>query len=390
MAHVCRWLACGLLAALFVLLPRAARADGTAHTVPVAVLSLDSEDAEENAESLTAALRSRVRSSQGWSLVESAQSVGLLTAALRCPSKPIPAECEQRIADQLKIERYIYGFVTKGPQQSQVTAEIHLYQRSKSDTIIRESYAENLKDQNDDTLRKIAQRVLDRLGSSAVGTIVVKMGNDNGEVIVDGDKRLPLQNGSARLELAPGSHSVEVLVGGQTQKRNTLVTLGKETVVDLSLAPSGSFDDPSNPGKPFPTRKVVGGGMMALGAASLVVGVLEFVAWSNRKDDGERLQNEALTNPAADRLPPGQSADDACGNSLPDSSPICRANHDAKVDSALGWVFTGVGAALVGAGAYVFFTKGAEPADKPRASTMPRLVPHVGRGGGGLLLEGRF
>ena len=276
MAPVCRWLVGAWLAALLFLLARPARADGTAHTVPVAVLTLDSDDAEENADSLTLALRSRIRASQGWSLTETSQSVGMLTAALRCPNKPIPADCEQRIADQIRTDRYIYGFVTRGPQANQVTAEIHLYQKSKPDTVIRDTYAENLKDQNDDTLRKIAQRVLDRLGNNAVGTIVVKMANENGEVIVDGDKRIPLQSGSARLELAPGSHSVEVLIGGRTQKRNVLVTVGKETVVDLSLAASGGVtEDTSPPGRPFPTRKVVGGGMMALGLTGVVVGILE-------------------------------------------------------------------------------------------------------------------
>ena len=389
MAPVCRWLVGAWLAALLVLLARPARADGTAHTVPVAVLTLDSDDAEENADSLTLALRSRIRASQGWSLTETSQSVGMLTAALRCPNKPISADCEQRIADQLKIERYIYGFVTKGPQQNLVTAEIHLYQKSKPDTIIRESYAENLKDQNDDTLRKIAQRVLDRLGNNAVGTIVVKMGGESGEVIVDGDKRIPLQSGSARLELAPGSHSVEVLVGGRTQKRNVLVTVGKETVVDLSLAASGGvIEDPAQPGRPFPTRKVVGGGMMGLGTASVIVGILEFVAYKNRQDDGKKAQNDP--NPTEPKIPPGKQASDVCGSSLPDTSPICKANSDAKQDSALGWVFTGVGAALIGAGAYVFFTQPSGGADKPAAQRKTRIVPHFGANGGGFTLSGTF
>ena len=390
MAPVCRWLVGAWLAALLVLLARPAHADGTAHTVPVAVLTLDSDDAEENADSLTLALRSRIRASQGWSLTETSQSVGMLTAALQCPSKPIPADCEQRIADQIKTDRYIYGFVTRGSQANQVTAEIHLYQKSKPDTVIRESYAENLKDQNDDTLRKIAQRVLDRLGNNAVGTIVVKMGAESGEVIVDGDKRIPLQSGSARLELAPGSHSVEVLVGGRTQKRNVLVNVGKETVVDLSLAASdGVVEDPGQPGRPFPTRKVVGGGMMALGAAGVVVGVLEFVAYKNRQDDGKAAQKDP--NHAVQKVPPGKEASDVCGTAdLPDNSVICKANSAAKQDSALGWVFTGVGAALLGAGAYVFFTQSSGSSDKPASPRNPKIVPNVGPTYGGLTLSGAF
>ncbi|MGC8000945.1 hypothetical protein, partial [Salmonella enterica] len=82
---------------------------------------------------------------------------------------------------------------------------------------------------------------------TAVGTIVVRMGSENGEVIVDGEKRVPLEKGTARLDLSPGGHSVEVAVPGQgPQKRNVLVTAGKETVVDLALANTG----PGEPAKP--------------------------------------------------------------------------------------------------------------------------------------------
>ncbi|HVH41633.1 MAG TPA: hypothetical protein VM925_04800, partial [Labilithrix sp.] len=274
-----RWFTLALLTLVAVVLsPRLARADqSTAHTVPVAVLALDSDDAEEQAEALTGALRSRVRTSQGWSLIETLQSLGMLTAALRCTTKPLAAECEQRIAEQIKADRYIFGYVTRGPQAGQVTAEVHLYQRSKPDTVIRESYADNLKDQNDDTLRAVAQRVLDRLGGSALGTLVVRLGNENGEIVVDGDKRVPLQKGNARLDLAPGSHSVEVAGGGPSQKRNVLVAVGKETAVDLTL----TSPPPAPPVQTssFPTRKVVGGGLVAVAVPLVVVSVINFIAW---------------------------------------------------------------------------------------------------------------
>ena len=158
-----------LIALMTLLVPRLSHADqGGGHTVPVAVLTFDSEDAEDQADAFTGALRSRIRAAQGWSLIETAQSLGMLTAALKCPSRP-PPDCQQRIGEQLKAERYIWGYVAKGPQSGQVTAEIHLYQRGKPDTVIKENYADNLKDQNDDTLRKIAAHVLERLGGQAVG-----------------------------------------------------------------------------------------------------------------------------------------------------------------------------------------------------------------------------
>ncbi|MBX3208629.1 MAG: hypothetical protein KF764_26585 [Labilithrix sp.] len=356
----------------------------------VAVLALDSDDAEEQADALTGALRSRIRASQGWSLVETSQSLGMLTAALRCPTKPISAECEQRIADQIKSERYIFGYVTKGPQMGQVTAEIHLYQKSKADTVIRESYADNLKDQNDDILRKIAQRVLERLGGNAVGTIVVRMGGENGEVVVDGDKRVPLQNGTARLDLAPGGHSVEVAVAGQPpQKRNVLVTAGKETVVDLALASTGT-PAPAPSDKPFPTRKVVGGGLMLVGVAAGAVALVSALAYSDALEKGDKLQSS--TNPADTKLPAGKTADDVCGKDggLSSKDAICQANADANRTSAVAWA-TGIGGGvLLLAGAYFLFTDGGSDQEKAAAKKKTRLVPSVGQSSGGLILSGSF
>ena len=73
----------------------------------------------------------RASATRGWSLVETTQSLGMLTAALRCPGKPIPADCEQRISDTLKTDRFIFGCVSKGPQD-QVTAEVHLFQKKQA------------------------------------------------------------------------------------------------------------------------------------------------------------------------------------------------------------------------------------------------------------------
>jgi hypothetical protein len=383
-----RWLALALVVLAVVLAPRGARADqSSAHSVAVAVLAFDSDDAEEHADALTGALRSRIRASQGWSLVETSQSLGMLTAALRCPAKPLTAECEQRIAEQVKSERYIFGYVTKGPQAGQVTAEIHLYQKSKPDTAIRESYADNLKDQNDDTLRRIAQRVLDKLGGSALGTIIVRMGSENGEVIVDGDKHVPLQLGTARLDLAPGSHSVEVVVTGQAaQKRNVLVTAGKETVIDLALATTGPTEPP-NSSSPFPTRKVLGGGLAAGGVALGVVSVLSALAWNDAIKEGERINEE--NNPQT-KLPPGKTPDQACGNELKEGEGICKADADANRNGIVS-IATGIGGGLLLiAGAYFLFTDGGghKPTEKSTGKT--RVTPSIGHNSGGLILSGSF
>jgi hypothetical protein len=388
-----RWLALVLIVVAVVCLSRGARADqSTAHSVSVAVLTLDSDDAEEQAEALTGALRSRIRASQGWSLIETTQSLGMLTAALRCPAKPVSAECEQRIAEQLKSDRYIFGYVMRGPQDGQVTAEIHLYQKSKPDTVIRESYSENLKDQNDDALRKIAQHILERLGGNAVGAIVVRMGTEDGEVIVDGDKRVPLQNGSARLELSPGGHSVEVVVNGQpSQRRNVLVMAGKETVVDLGLA--ATDDAPFKSSKPFPTKKVVGAAAMAIGVGLGAFAVERSLTYFDARSEFDSRPD--YSNSSLYDVPKGQELD-VCEAKLRSTGninePACNLSKEAKSASTTAIITGLAGGLLIGAGVYLFFispdnTESSPPMGKRRG---PRLVPTVGHASGGLLLSGSF
>lgn len=375
------------LSVLALVVPRSASADSsTAHSVSVAVLSLDSDDAEEQADALSGALRSRIRASEGWSLIETSQSLGMLTAALRCPGKPVPADCEERIADQIKSPRYLFGYVTKGPQPSQVTAEVHLHQREKPDVVVRENYADNLKDQNDDTLRKIAQHMLDQIAPSVVGTIVVRKAADNGEIIIDGDKTVRLQNGVARLELSPGGHSVE-LAGPTPQKRNVLVVVGKETVVDF-----GVVVERPNVETPFPTRKFVGATFAIAGAALAVVSVTNVVAWRDDADRAEAFQN-APANSIDPKLPPGKSADDVCGSSYPDNATICKINSDSHRHGITG-IVTGLGGGLLLlGGAYFLFTDdlhAGSPKMGSATKAKARLSPTLGKGAGGLVLSGSF
>lgn len=376
-----------LLMVVTVLLavPRRARADQPgAHTVPVAVLAFDSEDAEEQAEAITGAVRSRIRAAQGWSLIETTQSLGMLTAAMKCPTRP-PPECQQKIAEQIKAERYIFGFVAKGPLQGQVTAEIHLYQKGKANTVLKETYADNLKDSNDDTLRKIAARIVERLGGTAVGVVVVRSSDQTGEVVVDGEKRVPLAKGTARIELAAGGHSIEVApTGGTPTKRNVLVAAGRETVVEF--APASAVEPPAERGRPTKTRKIIGGVSMGVGAVLGGIAVYQLVSWLDIQDQGEQVRVQRA---------PGEDPTAPCRESAGIGGSECRKlDEDAKSASAMAFAFGGAAVVAIGVGAYLFFS---DPGDKPareQAAAPPkpkaRLVPTVGQSSGGLYVVGTF
>ena len=365
-----------------VALPRLARADQPgAHTVPVAVLAFDSEDSEEQADAITGAVRSRIRAAQGWSLIETTQSLGMLTAALKCPTRP-PPECQQKIAEQIKAERYIWGIVAKGPQAGQVTAEIHLYQKGKPDTVLRESYADNLKDSNDDTLRKIATRIVDRLGGTAVGVVIVHATEQTGDVVVDGDKRVPLEKGSARIELAAGGHSIEVAgAAGEPLKRNVLVTAGRETVVELT-APPPVVEPPTEATK-SKTRKIIGGVTMGAGVVLGAIAVYELVHYLGLQSDGKAY---AATIP---KDPQGRACRDT------GDLQCVTYDQDSKTASTLAWVLGGAGVAAIGVGAYLFFSDPGSSEPNKTAGTTPakptaRIVPTAGPGSAGMTVLGTF
>ncbi len=373
-----RWLGFVLLlvvACLASLAPRVARADQPgAHTVAVAVLALDSEDAEQQADALTGALRSRIRNAPGWSLVDASQTLGMLTAALRCPSRP-PPECQQKIADTVKVDRYVWGFVSKGPTQGQVTAEIHFFQKGKPDTVVKESYADNLVDPNDDKgIGKVAARIVEKLGGSAMGIVVVHAGDSAGEVVVDGDNRVPLQAGQARIELGAGGHAIEVTSSsGAPIKRNILVTAGKETVVEMEPSAPAKPEEPSSP---FPTRKVIAGGLVVAGIVLGVVSVLELGAYNKAIDRGNNDKSS---------VPSGQKPCDD-----PQYPDFCNADKDAKSASTVAWVTATLGVVAIGGGVVLWVTDPGS-SDKPAAAKRKtRLVPTAGPGSGGLLLTGSF
>ncbi|HEY8089040.1 MAG TPA: hypothetical protein VIF09_14370, partial [Polyangiaceae bacterium] len=117
----------------------------SAKATPVYVLSLWTDDADDQADALTQALRSRVRQAQGWSLLETPQSFETLAIALKCPSKP-DAPCLQRIGDQLHADHYVWGTMAHKKGAGEVTADVHLWSRGKGDAETNESFTDNLKD----------------------------------------------------------------------------------------------------------------------------------------------------------------------------------------------------------------------------------------------------
>ena len=85
------------------------------------VLPLTTDDADDQADALTRALRARVEALPAWAPQESAQSFETLSIALRCPTKP-DAACLERVADQIHTDHYVWGTMVHAEGTSRPTS----------------------------------------------------------------------------------------------------------------------------------------------------------------------------------------------------------------------------------------------------------------------------
>src|SRR5690348_108165 len=110
------WMAASLgLAALATSSSSALADEPGPDTLPITIVAIQTDDADDQAAALTKAMRNAVRGMSGWSLGEGEYSLEVLTGTLHCNISPDPA-CESRIADQIRAERFIWGIINKkGP-----------------------------------------------------------------------------------------------------------------------------------------------------------------------------------------------------------------------------------------------------------------------------------
>jgi len=393
------YLAIGLTTLLLLGLSHAAFAEAPGpRTPPVHVLGIDSDDVEDQADALTGALRSRVRSAPGWSLQETQHPLGMLTAALRCPPKP-DAACLQRIADQLHTDRFVWGLMSKGPG-NQVTADIHLWVRGKPDTAYKETYSDNLQDQNDETLRRIAERILDKLGGTVTtGTVTVHAGDAVGVVWVGGQQKRALEHGAATITLPPGRYDVELRAEGfPTAKQDgVVVSAGQDTSIALKLEPAPvpiAQPEPAK-GASRPRARVVAGWVfVGVGVVAEIVAGVEGIEFLSAKNDLDSARQQV----------PSQVTD-VCNNgsqqftSQPAAESACSKYNQASTDRTVGIAVASGGLVALAVGTVLLLTapkETGEPTASPNARIdRPRLqiLPYVGssvRGGGGVNLSLTF
>jgi hypothetical protein len=380
---MCRVLALGLaiLAVCFCMLPpRAARAAPPAtQTTLVYVLTIWTDDADDAADALTQALRAQVRSSPGWSLVDSTQSFETLAIALRCPPKPDPA-CLQRIGDQLHAGHYVWGTVARHKGTSEVEADVHLWARGRPSIDTSGTFADSVKDGSDPALRSIASRMWEELqGTTPPATLVVHAGAAGGTVVVDGDERETLRAGVARVTVTAGEHTVAVRVPGfRAAPQTASVAARAERDVEFTLAPipasaQATTQEPTHEaGRGAPVQRILGYSAIVVGAGLLVAAGVEAANWMSDKNASD-----------ADRANVPNTVPNVCDYQSSPAQDACQKGKDAKTASVLGWVFAGAGVALAGTGTWLVLSdSGADSSHREarRTVTAPtvRIVPELG------------
>jgi hypothetical protein len=364
--------------------PRLARAEPpNPKATPVYVLLIQTDDADDQAEALTQAMRTRVRQAAGWSLLESQQSFETLAIALKCPPRP-DAPCLQRIADQLHADHYVWGSMGK-KKAGEVRAELHLWGRGRGDVDASESFSDNLKEASDPSVQQIAARLFGTLtGGIGGGTLVIHAGTGGGAVLVDGVEKAALDGGVARVDVGSGPHTIAVRVPGfEAPLQQATVAAGAEQELSFTLAPAAPV--PPETHSSFPLRKVATYTTLVAGGGLLIAGGVEGIVWLNQYN----TQKSQLKN-----VPPTIS--NVCVDEVnPSAVNSCQRSKSALTTSTLGWVFGAVGAALAGTGVYLLASDSGSsdsghepppPVGKPRI----HVVPEVGTRSGGVDLSVSF
>jgi hypothetical protein len=130
--------------------------------LPVQVIAIQSDGADDQAEALTAAIRSRVRAVRSFSLHDSDFALEVLTLGFKCGDIPDEA-CQAKIGDHIHADRYIWGTVKRSKSQRQVTAEIRLWTRGRPTARTQLTFSDNLTTPGDEALKRLVEDALGKL-----------------------------------------------------------------------------------------------------------------------------------------------------------------------------------------------------------------------------------
>lgn len=338
----------------------------------VQVLAIGSDDAFEQAQALTIALKRAITRADGWALAKGDFSLEVMTAALGCPIPP-DAGCQKKISDKVGSNRYIWGTLAKSGRK-EVVAVLRLWENGEQKKDVQIKYASNLTDPSDDTLMGIASDAFGKLTGEASGVVVVSAGSVSGKVFVDGREAGTVTDGRTELTLPSGEHKIVVKAEGFNDAVGTVtVRAGSSAEVTLNPTPAAAGKpangDPTSDAGTGGTSKILGYIGVGVGGALMLTGGYFGIQTLGQVKDS--------------------AYEDYRKNVVPDGEDTCKyaeAKGEEKVvdvcdrnkrDKTLFWVLTPVGAVLAGVGAYLLVSGGDE---KAKSAKPARVQPMLGLG----------
>jgi hypothetical protein len=311
------------------------------------VIAIQADDADDQAEALTAAIRSRVRVTPGFSLLESDFALEVLTLGLKCGGVPNEA-CQIKIGDHIHADRYIWGTVKRAKSHRQVTAELHLWSRGHPSSRVQLTFSDNLTAPGDEALKRLVEDGLSRLlEPSKVAA------------------PLPVSSTLRLVPLAPGA--VAGPAGPQTQNAPPLV-------------PSDAPEEAGN------GHRTAGWAGVGLGGALLAAGVYSVIR-VHAIDTDQRVelyrQGFYSGTDVCDEARSGAESKVMGAATATQMRDFCSS---ATTFQMLQFIFFGLGAVSSGAGIYLLAT------DKHGAPSSSRVSvsPSAGRSGARLQLTVPF
>ncbi len=334
-------------------------------TLPISVIAIQTDVADDQAEALTKALRNAVRAMPGWSLGEGDFSLEVLTLSLKC-SEPPDASCQSRIADQIKSDRYVWGTIQK--KGANVTGTLNFWVRGKGTSKVPVDYTANLTESTDDTLKRIAAQAINELtGGPPKGGIHVKAGDLQGQVFVDGQPLGALKSGDGTFTIPSGPHKITVKAPGYADVESQVVVKPTGAPTEVTLVPI------QNEAKtPVNWRKVGGFASIGVGVAAGVVGLVGSLQVNSVRGDKVYTDyaNTTVTNNVCDT---------AKTTGRTDITDLCNKGKAGELMQA---ILFPIAAVAAGVGVYLVATS-APSAAKP-AKTGFKFDPQVGLNSGKL------
>jgi hypothetical protein len=343
-------------------------------TLPISVISIQTDAADDQAEALTKALRNAVRAMPGWSLGEGDFSLEVLTLSLKC-AEPPDASCQSRIADQIKSDRYVWGTIEK--KGASVKGTLNFWVRGKGTSKVPVDYTSNLTDSTDDTLRRIAASAINELtGGPPKGGVHVKAGNVQGQVFVDGQPLGALKSGDGSFMIPSGPHKITVKAVGYADAESQVVVKPTGAATEVTLVPI-----PMETKTSINLRKVGGFASLGVGVAAAAVGIVGALQVSSVASDDtyKAYATNWITNNVC--VKEGAVLAKNAPDTTPNFSQIEALCNKGKTGELLQGIMFPLAAVAAGLGVYLIATS---PSSAAPAKTGLKFDPHVGLNGGAL------